>query len=186
MLVELEKQGILDKTLFVLSSDNGGERWSDNSPLFHHKATLWEGGIRVPCVMRWPQRLPRGQSVKQMAITMDLSATFCAIAGAKPPDGYAFDGVNLLPILRGEQPEMDRTFCWRIDRSNRKMRAVRHGSWKYIDDGGTMDLLFDLSSDIGERVNLHRQFPAKVKELKVLLQQWEDEIAREPKTFLVR
>jgi len=80
LLGELEKQGILDNTLFVLSSDNGGERLSDNSPLFNHKQTLWEGGIRVPCLMRWPAKLPRGQLVDQPAITMDLTATFLAAA----------------------------------------------------------------------------------------------------------
>jgi arylsulfatase A-like enzyme len=186
ILEELERQGLANNTLIVLSSDNGGERWSDNSPLFHHKATLWEGGIRVPCVMRWPARLPAGKVVSQMAITMDLTATFAAIAGTET-SGYPFDGMNLLPVLTGEKdPVAERTFCWRIDRSNRKMRAVRHGAWKYLDDGGTMDLLFDLSQDIGERHNLCRKYPEKVADLKSRLAAWEAEIAREPKTFLVR
>jgi arylsulfatase A-like enzyme len=186
ILAELERHGIADNTLMVLSSDNGGERWSDNSPLFHHKATLWEGGIRVPCLMRWPAQLPRDRLSHQPAITMDLSATFVAAAGARPPDGYVLDGIDLLPLIRGDQPPRDRTFCWRIDRSNRKMRAVRHGNWKFLDDGGTMELLFDLGSDIGERVNLHRRHPEKVQELKQLLAAWEQEMAREAKRFRVR
>jgi arylsulfatase A-like enzyme len=186
IMAELEKHGISDNTLFVFSSDNGGERWSDNAPLFHHKATLWEGGIRVPCLMRWPARLPKGTQIGQMAITMDLTATFAAAAGARPPAGYAFDGMDLLPILTGRQEQSERTFFWRIDRTNRKMRAVRSGRWKYLDDGGTMDLLFDLQADIGERRNLHRHFPEKVDELKALLNTWEDEMDRQPKRFLVK
>jgi arylsulfatase A-like enzyme len=186
ILAELERHRLTDNTLIVLSSDNGGERWSDNSPLFHHKATLWEGGIRVPCLMRWPAKLPAGQSVHQMAITMDLTATFAAAAGARPPDGYVLDGIDLLPILTGARPAVERTFYWRIDRSNRKMRAVRHGTWKYIDDGGTMDLLFDLSADIGERQNLGRSHPKVVADLKARLADWESEIDREPKAFRVR
>ena len=57
ILDRLEEHGLVENTLVVLSSDNGGERWSNNLPLFHHKRTLWEGGIRVPCVMRWPDRI---------------------------------------------------------------------------------------------------------------------------------
>src|SRR5688572_17375662 len=81
LLAELEKQGVLENTLFVLSSDNGGERYSDNSPLFNHKQTLWEGGIRVPCLMRWRTKLPAGELATQPAITMDLTATFLSAAG---------------------------------------------------------------------------------------------------------
>ena len=186
ILDQLEQLGLADNTLMVLSSDNGGERWSDNSPLFHHKATLWEGGIRVPCLMRWPAKLPPGQDTHQMAITMDLTATFAAISGAQPPAGYEFDGMNLIPLVTGaDRTVTDRTFCWRIDRSNRKMRAVRRGKWKYLDDGGTMDLLFDLENDIGERRNLYRVHPEIVADLKVRLAEWEEEVAREPKTFQV-
>ncbi|MCA9079147.1 MAG: sulfatase-like hydrolase/transferase [Planctomycetaceae bacterium] len=186
IMLELEDAGVADNTLFVFSSDNGGERWANNQPLFHHKATLWEGGIRVPCLMRWPEKLPEGKVTDQAAITMDLTATFTAAAGAKPPEGYKLDGINLIPILTGEQPEQERTFYWRIDRSNRKMRAIRHGQWKYLDDGGTMDLLFDLSQDIGERHNLCFTHPEIVADLKERLKAWEAEMEAEPKTFTIR
>ncbi|MCB1089823.1 MAG: twin-arginine translocation pathway signal protein, partial [Verrucomicrobiae bacterium] len=123
----------------------------------------------------------------QMAITMDLSATFAAAGGAEPPAGYVLDGMNLIPMLTGEKPEVaDRSFFWRIQRSNRKMRAVRHGKWKYLDDGGTMDLLFDLENDIGERQNLNFTHPEIVADLKKRLADWETEMEREPKTFRVR
>jgi arylsulfatase A-like enzyme len=187
LLAELERHGLADDTLFVLSSDNGGERWSDNSPLFHHKATLWEGGIRVPCLARWPRRIPAGRVVSVPAITMDLTATFVAAAGAQPPSGHVLDGVDLMPYLAGNDvPAPDRTLCWRILRSNRTMRAARRGDFKYVDDGGTMELLFDLRNDVGERRNLHRERPDLVADLRNRLKAWEAEMDREPKTLLVR
>jgi N-acetylgalactosamine-6-sulfatase len=186
ILTELEKHGIADNTLIVLSSDNGGERLSDNRPLFHHKATLWEGGIHVPCVMRWPAKLPKGKTTKQVAITMDLTATFIAAAGAKTPEDYKPDGMNLLPILTAEAPECERTLFWRIDRSNRKQWAIRHGKWKYLNDGNTMDLLYDLDADIGERRSLTWEHPEIVKDLKARLKSWESEMDASERTFIVR
>jgi arylsulfatase A-like enzyme len=185
LLAELEKQGFLDNTLFVLSSDNGGERLSDNSPLFNHKQTLWEGGIRVPCLMRWTAKLPKGQLIHQPAITMDLTATFLAAAGASPPSGRDLDGINLLPILTGQQPTQERTFCWRVNRSTRQQKAIRHGDWKYVQDGG-VDLLFNLKDDIGERLDLGYRQQTIVTDLKARLKAWEEEMDRSPTTFVVR
>jgi arylsulfatase A-like enzyme len=186
ILAELERQGIADNTLVVFSSDNGGERYASNAPFFHHKATLWEGGIRVPCLMRWPAKLPKGRVSAQAGITMDLTATFLAAAGVAPSPGYQPDGIDLLPLLTGASPEIERTFYWRIDRSNRKQRAIRHGKWKYLNDGNTMDLLFDLSADSGERRNLGYQNPGVLKDLKAKLAAWEAEIDRTPREIWVR
>lgn len=185
ILRELERLGIADNTLVVFSSDNGGERWASNAPLFHHKATLWEGGIRVPCLMRWPAKLPKGKTTAQMGITMDLHATFLAAAGAPQIKGPPLDGVDLLPLLAGPSPR-ERTFYWRMDRSNRKQRAIRQGNWKYLNDGNTMDLLFDLSADIGERVNLGYRHPEILARLKHTLKAWEAEMDAAPKEILVR
>ncbi len=183
MLEALEKQGALENTLFVFSSDNGGERLSDNRPLFNHKTTLWEGGIRVPCLMRWPARLPAGRIARQPAITMDLTATILAAAGARPE--RPLDGVDLLPILRGEKPEVDRTFFWRIDRSGRKMKAVRYGNWKYVQDA-MVEMLFDLGKDVGEREDLAYRHPETLARLKKLLGEWEAELAKAPPPFVVK
>jgi arylsulfatase A len=185
ILAELTKHGLADNTLVVLSSDNGGERYSDNSPLFHHKSTLWEGGIRVPCLMRWPARLPQGKVTSQVGITMDLSATFAAIAGAAPVADRPLDGMNLLPVLTGEQPELSRTLCWRIDRTGRQQRAVRHGSWKYIQDSN-VEMLFDLAHDIGERRDASFAHPDVFADLKGRLAAWEADVDREPKEILVK
>jgi arylsulfatase A len=176
ILAELEQHGLTKNTLVVFSSDNGGERFSRNAPLFHHKATVWEGGIRVPCLMRWPGKLPKGKVTAQMGITMDLHATFLAVAGVTEPAPKPLDGINLLPLITGDAKPSERTFFWRIDRTNRKQRAIRQGPWKYINDGNTMDLLFNLDSDIGERTDLGYQHPDILADLKAKLKAWEAEI----------
>lgn len=184
MLAELEKQGVLDDTLFLFSSDNGGERLSDNRPLFNHKQSLWEGGIRVPCLARWPHGLPKGEVVRQPAITMDLTATIAAACGAEPSAETPFDGLNLLPILRGEQPTVERTFYWRVGRSDRFQKAIRHGNWKYVLDG-QLPMLFNLSSDVGERQDLGYRHPEILKDLERRLAAWEAELAKNPPPQLV-
>ncbi len=174
----LESKGILDNTLIIFTSDNGGERFSDNRPLFNHKTTLWEGGIRVPCLLRWPDGgLPKGAVSEQPAITMDLSATILAAAGVPIPK--TMDGIDLLPILKGEQPTVERTFGWRVDRSRRKMRALRHGDWKYVQDD-MVEMLFNLRDDIGEHHDLYYEHLDKVKELKAKLAEWEAEVDKVP------
>jgi len=178
ILAALEAKGVLDNTLIIFTSDNGGERFSDNGPLFNHKTTLWEGGIRVPCLLRWPDGgLPKGAVSNQPAITMDLTATILAAAGVPVPK--TMDGINLLPILKGEQTAVERTFGWRVDRSRRKMKALRHGDWKYVQDD-MVEMLFNLRDDIGERHDLYYERLDKVKELKAKLAEWEADVDKVP------
>lgn len=186
MFAALEEKGILDNTLIICTDDNGGERFSDNGPLFNHKTTLWEGGIRVPCVMRWPDGgLPAGKVSAQPAITMDLTVTIMAAAGIPQSNEHPMDGINLLPILRGEQePIMDRTFCWRVNRTRRRMKAIRCGDWKYVQDD-MVEMLFNLRDDIGERNDLYYDRLDKVKELKAKLAEWEEEVDRVPPPILI-
>lgn len=187
LLKELEKHGTAENTLIVFSSDNGGERWASNAPFFHHKATLWEGGIRVPCLMRWPARLPAGTTCDTPAITMDLHATFLKAANIPLPEDRPLDGIDLLPHVLGQASTTpERALCWRMDRSNRQMKAIRHGRWKYINDANTMDLLFDLHTDPGERRNLSYQQPEIVTDLKARLTLWETEMDATEKEIKVR
>ena len=186
MFAALEEKGILDNTLILFTSDNGGERFSDNGPLFNHKTTLWEGGIRVPCLMRWPAGgLPAGKVSSQMAITMDLSVTILAAAGLSPSKDHPMDGIDLLPILRGEQEAVERTFCWRVDRTRRRMKAIRRGDWKYVQDD-MVEMLFNLRDDLGEREDLYYERLDKVKELKEALAAWEADVDRVPPPISIR
>jgi len=181
----LDKHQLTNDTLFIFTNDNGGERLSDHGPLFHQKATVWEGGIRVPAILRWPGKLPAGQVSAQPAISMDLTASILAACQVRPPQGRTLDGISILPILTGQTPVQERTFFWRIDRPDRKQKAVRHGDWKYVRDG-SIDLLYDLANDPGERKNLGYAQPAKLAELKQLLSGWEAAMAREKPAHLVK
>ncbi len=185
ILAAVEERGATEKTLVIFTNDNGGERLSDMGPLFHHKATLWEGGIRVPCLVRYPGVLPAGKVSEQSAITMDLTATVLAACGVSPPPGRHQDGIDLFPLLTGRAPPLVRTFCWRIQRPERNQRAVRHGDFKLVRDSG-YDQLFDLSTDIGERHDLSYQHSEKAAELRGLLEEWETEMAQEKPAYTVK
>jgi arylsulfatase A-like enzyme len=185
VLAALEKAKVDRDTLVIFTDDNGGERLSDNGPFFHHKATLWEGGIRVPCVLRWPGKLPEGKVSEQPAITMDLTATVLAACGVAPPEGRKLDGIDLTPLLTGKASPTERTFCWRIDRADRKQKAVRKGKWKYVRDGA-IEVLFDLDVDPGERKDVLYHNPEKLVELRQAMASWEAEMAKEKPAYVVK
>ena len=179
ILQTLADRGLANNTLVIFASDNGGERLSRNAPYFHHKATLWEGGIRVPCIMRWPGQFPAGKTSKQAVITMDLTASILAATQSSAPTGRRLDGVNVLPVLKGEAPLKDRTLFWRIEEQGIVQKAVRQGRWKYILDGIEMlEMLFDLESDPGERHTHFYDHPKRVRELRQALVVWEREVDR--------
>lgn len=180
ILRTLDRLGLAKNTLVIFTNDNGGEWLSDNGPLFHRKWTLWEGGIRVPTILRWPGRLPAGRVSDQVGITMDLSRSILAATGAPLPPDLSLDGIDLLPILEGRAPELERTLFWRTSAGNRTQRAVRSGDWKVIVDANHI-MLFDLRTDIAERNDLagHRQEIAR--RLRPLLADWEREVNEEAK-----
>ncbi|HEX6050549.1 MAG TPA: sulfatase-like hydrolase/transferase [Gemmatimonadaceae bacterium] len=178
ILAALEQRGLARNTLVIFTNDNGGEWLSSNAPFFHRKGTLWEGGIRVPLILRWPGVLPAGKTSPQVAATMDLTATILAATGTKAPDSHRPDGVNIPPVLRGDAPVLERRVFWRIDQPNRHQRAVRSGRWKLVTDGGHT-FLFDLENDPGERNDLVRRHPDRVASLIRLYTEWEKDVDRE-------
>ena len=114
----------------IFTSDNGGERYSFNWPFSFQKMYLFEGGTRVPAIVRWPGVIPAGQVTDQAAITMDWTATILAATGTSPDPAYPLDGENLLPVCTGERAVHDRTLFWRITGFD----AARVGKWKYLKD----------------------------------------------------
>ncbi len=176
ILAALEARGLARDTIVIFTNDNGGEWLSRNDPLSHYKSTLWEGGIRVPLIVRWPERLPAGATSGQVAVTMDLTASIIAAAGVPVEKRPPLDGVDILPLLAGEAPPMDRRLFWRIATPRLQQKAVRDGDWKLLVDEGR-SRLFDLRADPGEHQDLAAEHPDLVRTLELALENWEREIA---------
>ena len=181
ILRTLDRLGLARNTLVIFTNDNGGEWLSRNAPLFQRKWTLWEGGIRVPALVRFPGRIPAGRVTPQVGITMDLTATILAATGSAVPADTKLEGINLLPILEGRQPVADRTLFWRTNAGNHNMRAVRSGDYKLLMDGNTM-LLYDVRRDLAERTDLGSRRQDIARRLWPLLQAWEQDVNAEAKT----
>ncbi|MEO7854652.1 MAG: sulfatase-like hydrolase/transferase [Rubrivivax sp.] len=169
-LVEaLRSAGQLDNTLIVFSSDNGGERFSDNWPLVGGKMDLTEGGIRVPYIAHWPATIAAGGVSEQHCLTMDWSATLLHAAGVAADADYPLDGVSLLPVLRDAGTVLPRPMHWRMN--HRGQRARREGDWKYLRVDGN-DYLFNIADDERERANRGGLEPQRLQDMRAAWEAW--------------
>lgn len=165
----LRAEGLLQDTLIVFTSDNGGERFSDNWPLVGGKMDLTEGGIRVPWIAHWPAAIAPGSITTQHCMTMDWSATLLALGGAAPHPDYPLDGVSLAPVLACPGAPFARPLYWRM--KHRGQRALRDGDWKYLRVDGH-DYLFNLAQDERERANHASREPARLAALRAAWEAW--------------
>ena len=179
ILQALERAGVSRNTLVIFTNDNGGEWLSDNGPFFNRKWTTWEGGIRVPAIVRWPARIPAGRVTPQVGITMDLTATILAAAGVATTPAVPLDGVDLLPVLTGQRPVGERTLFWRSVSQAGTMYGVRQGDFKLVTHGGHQ-YLFDVRKDPGERRDLTNARPDLVRALWRAIDGWEREVGPAP------
>ncbi len=163
VMAALESERLSEDTLVVFTSDNGGERFSDNWPLVGGKMDLTEGGIRVPWIARWPRVIPAGSSTDQHCLTMDWSATLLDAGGGTPAPSHPIDGVSLLPMLRDPTQRVPRDMFWRMN--HRQQRALRAGRWKYL-KVDAHEYLFDIRADARERANLAAREPARLAEMR--------------------
>jgi arylsulfatase A-like enzyme len=180
ILATLDRLGLARNTLVIYTQDNGGEWLSRNAPLFHRKSTVWEGGIRVPAIFRWPGRVPAGKTSSQVGIMMDLTATILAVTGSPVPPEARLEGINLLPLLQNGAQHTERTLFWRVTGQARRQRAVRQGDWKLLLDAGN-PMLYNLANDVGERNDLANQRQDIVRKLFPLIGQWEADVDAEAK-----
>ena len=174
----LQQEQLDCRTLVFFFSDNGGHPFANaarNHPLRGQKATVFEGGIRVPFLVKWTGHLPAGQTYFHPVISLDILPTALAAAGIDLPCKLHLDGVNLLPYLTGEsQGTPHETLFWRYGLH----RAIRHGNWKLTIPAGQRASLYDLSVDIAESQDLTSQHPEIVERLTRLYDDWDSQLER--------
>ena len=182
LLDTLRQLGQMDNTLLVFTSDNGGERFSDNWPLVGGKMDLTEGGIRVPYIAHWPAVIPAGAVSAQHCLTMDWSATLLDAAGVMAHADHPLDGVSVLPVLREPATHFARPMHWRMN--HRSQRAHRDGDWKYLRVDGN-DYLFNIAEDERERANRAVLEPERLERLRAAWQAWNDSMPPIPEDATV-
>ena len=202
LLDKLDALGLRDNTLVIYTTDNGpwcqskyyenkkghpegSIFWGDPGPLRAGKGSAYEAGSRVPCIVRWPGKVPAGRTSDALWATIDLLPTFTALSGVKPPMDRAIDGIDQTGLLLGQTEEGRETFIYdQVGDGDANMGVgIRKGNWKmllpgrkpeqdhrFLMDFGTNGLeLYDLDSDIGEKNNVVDDHPEVVKELRETL-----------------
>jgi arylsulfatase A-like enzyme len=132
---------------------------------------MWEGGLRVPFIARWPGKLPAGKVTDEFLTSLEFLPTFCAISGAKPPEGVKLDGFDMMPVLRGEMKSPRKEMFWQ----RRGDKAARVGNWKWL-ESTKGNGLYDLSTDIGEKHDLSKEKPEVLQMVKGRFDAWRKEM----------
>jgi arylsulfatase A-like enzyme len=183
IMAELRRLGLEDNTMVIFTSDNGsrcrGEGGS-NGVLRGIKTTTWEGGQRVPCILRWPGHIPAGSTCTGLATAMDFYPTLAAIAGCAVPTDRIIDGRDITPLmLSGGAAASPREAFFYYNRND--LEAVRDGRWKLHVRKSRQAIaeLYDLRNDPGENRNVHADEPAVVARLTALLERCREDLGDE-------
>jgi arylsulfatase A-like enzyme len=163
----VEKAGQTDNTIFLFMSDNGGSGNGGNAPLKGSKSSMWEGGLRVPFIMRWPGKLPAGKVTDEFLTSLELVPTLLAATGAKAPDGVKLDGFDMLTVLQGEAKSSRTEMFWQ----RRSDKAARFENWKWLESAKGKGL-YDLSTDLGEKNDLSKENPEIAKMMQERFAAW--------------
>lgn len=172
VLKALDEYRLADNTLVVFFSDNGGSGAADNQPLRGGKGRMFEGGIRVCCLMRFPPQIPAGSVNDQLLSSLELFPTLLNLAGVRPPEGLVLDGFDLLPVVARNAQSPREAMFW----ERRGSQAARVGEWKWIRSDG-VSYLFNLADDIGERRNLIDELPERAAQMQRRFEAWKQEMA---------
>ena len=177
LFFELKRLGLDDDTMVIFTSDNGSRACGEggsNAPLRGTKATTWEGGQRVPFIVRWPGKVPAGRVCNELVTSMDFMPTLARLAGTAEPGDRAIDGKDISPLLFGAEGAKSPHSVFYYY-AGTKLAAVRKGKWKlhFIEgmiwgpDPVADPKLYDLEADIGEQNNVYAEHPEIVKELEL-------------------
>jgi arylsulfatase A-like enzyme len=182
VLRTLDELKLADETLIVFSSDQGatfevGNQGASNfhdsnRPFRGQKRTLWEGGIRVPSVVRWPAKVPAGKVSSELVHFIDLFPTFLAAAGGELKPAWQRDGRNVLPVWRGSEKGPERTLFWEWRAEGDQQLAAMRGDWKLVITGGNRPELFNVEGDPTERRSVSEEHPERAKQLQQELDVW--------------
>jgi arylsulfatase A-like enzyme len=174
----LDQYHIADNTLVIFFSDNGGSGGSaDNHPLRGHKALLFEGGVRVPCMVRFPGKIPAGAVSNAFLSSLEILPTILMAADLSLPEDTILDGFDMMPILNGQIKSGRNEMFWQ--RQNDK--AARVANWKWVESTRGSGL-FNLDEDISESHDLSENRPEKLQEMKQHFARWRAEMdASEPR-----
>lgn len=208
LLEKLDQLGLRKNTLVIYTTDNGPWNqpkyyenkkghpgnsifWGDAGPFRDGKASLYEGGSHVPCLMRWPGKIAAGETNDALMATIDLLPTIAALAGATVPEDRVIDGINQLDCILGNSKSARTTYLYNPGSASVQSRivkgnAIREGDWKlispltvgwFLEDAGSGDWeLYNLKEDIGETKDLARKYPEKVRALRKKLELAEAEL----------
>jgi arylsulfatase A len=169
----LGKHDLQDNTIVIFFSDNGGSpSAADNSPLRGGKSRMFEGGLRVPCIVRWPGVVPAGSVCDEFLNSMDILPMLCSAAGILAPKGVKLDGFDMASVLAGKQKSARKEMFWK----RRGDKAARVGNYKWVESSRGSGL-FDLSSDIAEQHDLSKEKPEILTMVKSRFAAWEKSMA---------
>jgi arylsulfatase A-like enzyme len=182
ILQRLKQQGLDDNTLVIFATDNGATSIGRNKPFRGWKGEMYEGGIRVPCIARWPGRIRPGGSSDEFTSTLDMLPTFLGLAGAQPPPNVKLDGFDILPVLTQGAVSPRKEQFWEL----RGARAARVDDWKWILETKRGELpldnapgeLYDLSADPGEQRDFAKARPDVLKRVRERWVDWMNEMAK--------
>jgi len=182
ILKALDDNHLTDNTIVIFTSDHGATfeplakntsiHLDSNRPFRGQKRTLWEGGIHVPGMIRWPGHIPAHAETQTLIHNLDLFPTLLAATGNAPFPELKLDGSNILPSLEGNSPPIDRTIFWEWNEGGNIQYAAMHNHLKLIITGGNKPELYDVVQDPEERIDRAAEFPEEAKKLEKDLKTW--------------
>ena len=167
ILDTVTRHGLQDDTIVIFFSDNGGGGGADNAPLRGGKSRMFEGGLRVPCIVRWPGVVPAGSVCEEFLSSMEIFPMLCNAAGVRPPRGVVLDGFDMSRVLMGKEKSRRKEMFWKRQAN----KAARVGNFKWVEsDRGSG--LFDLSDDISEEHDLSNEKPEVLRKVTSRFEVW--------------